>query len=346
MKGDQEVNRLHRGMVVVLAVSSLFSLSLAAWAQETTKTGDTGYKRSALVEKVKGGEIDWGAEFITATGEGRVPSETEEPNAAKAYLRAKGYARMDAIKNLYIVIEGAPIDYEGFGKDYMAQDETLRQAIKGYVRNVQILDEQTVKVRNQEIVRITVGTRMYGKNAPGSAFLKGFAEKEAAPRMESETKSSEKSLDIPKHMPVKVELQKTVMAEKAFDIPAERAPVLPAIQAGPFTSLIVDTRNLKVMTCMSPKIRRNDGSEVWGTIPVSPDFAIETGIVGYVADMESARKNNRSGDNPLIIKAIGRAGGAAMCDAVISDEDAKLILDENSKSKICDKCNVIFVIDK
>ncbi len=55
--------------------------------------------------------------------------------------------------------------------------------------------------------------------------------------------------------------------------------------------------------------------------------------------------SSRCGDNPLIVKAVGRAGGMAMCDVVVSDQDADLILAENHKTKFLDQCKVIFVVD-
>jgi hypothetical protein len=326
---EKESNMLHRfaKVTAVFAVLIVLASGASVFCQETIKTDEVGYRRSTLVEKVKGGTIDWGSEYITATGDGRVPAAWEEPNAAKAYLRAKSYARMDAIKNLFMAISGAPVDYEGTGKDYMAQDETLRQTIKGYVRNVVVLREETIPIRDQEIIRITVGTKMYGKEAPGTALLNDAEQKDVVER------------DVDEMMPaIKIDLQNHT--------PVAAPPVQLSDQNPPFTSLIIDTRGFKVARCMSPHIRRQNGSEVWGTLSVSPDFAIETGIVSYVPDMETAMKSNRCGSNPLIVKAIGRGGCAAMCDPVVSDADAKRIAAENANDRFADRCDVIFIVDR
>jgi len=96
---------------------------------------------------------------------------------------------------------------------------------------------------------------------------------------------------------------------------------------------------------MSPKIRKSDGAEVWGTVKVDPDFVEDHGIVGYAKTIDEARKCDRCGANPLIIKAIGRAGGAFHSDPIISDADAKLLLDEDTKGKFLDKFDVIFIKD-
>ena len=96
---------------------------------------------------------------------------------------------------------------------------------------------------------------------------------------------------------------------------------------------------------MSPKIRRVDGSEVWGTVKVDIDYVEEHGIVGYPRIMDEARKCDRCGSNPMVIKATARAGGAFRSDPVISDADAQLMIAENKTGKFLDKFNVIFLKD-
>ena len=96
---------------------------------------------------------------------------------------------------------------------------------------------------------------------------------------------------------------------------------------------------------MSPKIRRADGSEVWGTVKVDLDYVEEHGIVGYARTLDEAKKCDRCGSNPMIIKAIARAGGNFRSDPVISDADADLLLAENKIGTFLDKFNVIFVKD-
>ena len=157
------------------------------------------------------------------------------------------------------------------------------------------------------------------------------------------------TVDAPNSM-VKVTLELPVA--RATGNPAGSGPAQaptasqpPPPQAGPFTSLVVDTLGLKVDRAMSPKIRRADGSEVWGTVKVDHDFVADHGVVVYARSVEDAKKNARAGANPLVVKAIDRAGGQFHCDAVINDADAKLILDENAKTKFLDGYKVVFVVD-
>lgn len=131
----------------------------------------------------------------------------------------------------------------------------------------------------------------------------------------------------------------------------EAAPATPAAsakpseQGKPYTSVIIDATGLGLERCMSPKIRRTNGSEVWGTVKVDPDFVEERGIVAYAKTLDEARKSDRCGSNPMVIKAIAVAGGAFHSDPVVSDADADLLLAENKLGKFLDKFNVIFVKD-
>lgn len=311
----------------MVLVMGLFGVVSALWAQETTKIKETYVEKTTFIEKTKDGSIDWTKGMLYASGEGVMPSVSDEPNRAKAYLKAKGYARMQAIAHLLMLIKGTAISYEGLGKDYMAQDETLRQRIEGFVRGVEILDEKKTTVDGDTMVTVTVGTRMYGKGAPGSAFLEKLSEDAQA-----------ESAGTVKPAPVRVD---TARLPKA---PAD-AIVSPPNQVGPFTSVIVDCRAYNVQRAMSPKIRRADGSEVWGTVRVDPDFVNETGILSYARNIQMARGCSRCGSNPLIVRAVGRAGGAAMCDVVITDEDAARLLAENGKTKFLDQLKVIFLVD-
>lgn len=116
----------------------------------------------------------------------------------------------------------------------------------------------------------------------------------------------------------------------------------PSEPGKPYTSVIIDTTGMNLKRTMSPKIKRADGSEVWGTVKVDMDFLEEHGLVAYTKSMEEAKKSSRCGTNPMIVKALSVAGNPAT-DPIIATEDAKLLLDENDKGKFLDKFDIIFV---
>ncbi len=136
---------------------------------------------------------------------------------------------------------------------------------------------------------------------------------------------------------------------KPVDVPAEQPaspPDFPAEQKGPFTGLVVDCRGFKIQRAMSPKILTPDEDEVWGTVSVSPEFVLNTGIVGYLPSLEMAMggKVSRAGDHPLVIRCIGRHG-SFRANAIISADDAKRLKSEDERSKFLSQYRVVFVID-
>ncbi|MCE5199999.1 MAG: hypothetical protein ABFD54_15370 [Armatimonadota bacterium] len=277
------------------------------------------------IQKLNDTRINWTDLVYTATGEGVMPSAKEEPNRARALLKAKGYARMAAIANLLAAIEGTTISYESTGKDYM-EDATIRQRIEGYVNNVEVVGEPRMeKIDGDTIVIVTVRAPMFAQSGPGSVFLQS---------MMSQAQPAGKQ-DV--NVTLKPDLK-----------PATVEPYAPAKSSEPdkpYTSVIFDTTGYKLDRCMSPKIRRGDGSEVWGTVKADFDMVLERGIASYATSMDDAKSNARCGSNPLIIEAIGRAGGKFNSDPVISDADADLLIAENAKSGFLDKFNVIIIKD-
>lgn len=127
--------------------------------------------------------------------------------------------------------------------------------------------------------------------------------------------------------------------------PPPAASAKPSEPGNPYTSVIIDATGLGLDRCMSPKIRRSNGSEVWGTVKVDIEFVEDHGIVGYARTMDEAKKCDRCGSNPMVIKAIARAGGNFRSDPVLSDADADLLLAEEKLGKFLEKFNVIFIKD-
>ena len=117
----------------------------------------------------------------------------------------------------------------------------------------------------------------------------------------------------------------------------------PSDARGPFSAVIVDCRGLNLRATLAPKLFDVSGRELYGTVRVDPDFAIETGIVGYPRSMYDALRSKRAGNRPLIVKAV-RAGKGGT-DAILSYEDADRVLDANKRDQFFEKTRVIFLCD-
>lgn len=305
-----------RGLLMLLVVG-MFVLAVATgcFADSIQKLGDDA-------------KIDWTNHFYIVQGQGAMPSAKECPNRARAKLKAKDYAKMDALANLLMAVEGTAISYESTGKDYMA-DTTIRQKIQGFVKNAQVTRYWDEKVEGDTIVFVEVKAPMFTATGPGTLFLQEESKQQAEPQSGTTVETN-----------VKVVLK----PDKSTTV-STTTIITPVEPSKPFTGLIVDCSGYRIDRCMSPKIRQIDGTEVWGTVKVSADLVLDKGIVAYCTSLTEARKNARAGSNPLIIRASGRAGGRFYSDAVITSEDAQVLLDENAKAGFLDNFNVIFVKD-
>jgi len=306
-----EDGRMSRFSVFIVALVLLGAMAVQCGAQSVERISDNA-------------RIDWTNLVYVATGSGAMPSAKEQPNRARAKLMAKDYAKMDALANLLMAIEGTAISYESTGKDYMA-NTTIRQKVEGFVKNAQITKTWEEVEEGDKIIMVEVRAPMWGKNAPGPVFV------QEAPKI------------APPDTVVETSVKVVLKPDKA--VSSTTVTVKPSAPSEPYTGLIVDCSGYKLDRCMSPKIRREDGSEVWGTVKADYDMVLEKGIVAYTTSLAEARKHPRAGSNPLIIPAVGRGGGRFYSDPIISPSNADLLMAENGKSGFLNKFNVVFVKD-
>ncbi len=122
---------------------------------------------------------------------------------------------------------------------------------------------------------------------------------------------------------------------------------LPQGQATPsaaFTGLIVDARGTGVRPAVAPKIRNEEGREVYGSAFVNRQYAVEQGMVGYLKDIESAKMNPRVTDRPLLVKAM-KADGPNKTDLVISNNDAQVLHSMKEHLSFMEKARVMVILD-
>lgn len=305
-----------RNVIVILLYIAVFVLSTHQCSAQIFIQHDT--QKSGLVSNVQNAQINWANEFFLASGEGVLPGAAEEPDRTKAYNKAKGYGKIKAITNLLMAIEGTTVSFKAVAKDYISKDDQLRQDIEGYVGNAEIVGERQRSDANETAVIVTIKAPMYDSKGVGSAILKSRFQHHSYPINPS-------SLVIEKQ----AEARSTTISPNSH---------------GPYTSLIVDCTGLRIDPAMSPKIRRADGSEFWGSA-TKYDFLQNHGVVSYAQTVDEAKQRSRAGSNPLIVRAIGRSGNRFMCDPILLDTDIDIITTENQASHFLDKFDVFFVID-
>ncbi len=127
---------------------------------------------------------------------------------------------------------------------------------------------------------------------------------------------------------------------------AEVIPLQPG-QAPPstaFTGLIVDARGTGVRPAVAPKLRNEEGREVYGSAFVNRQYAVEQGMVGYLKDVESAKANPRVTDRPLLVKAL-KTDGPNKTDLVISNGDAQVLHGMKEHLNFLEKARVMVILD-
>jgi len=274
--------------------------------------------KPALIQKVAGGDIDWSCQTFNAVGIALTPGITEEPNRLKASFKARGNAKTKAIANLLLAIDAAAVNHWLTAQDLMERDDSLRRDIENICQGAETIYERQKYQAGESVGEVGVKIQMFGSFGIGTAMLRSLS------MLESSGKSSGK---------IKVETSKTADKSKT-----------PSNQKGKFTGLIIDARGCHLACALNPRIRKPDGSEIWGSLkPGMIDFS--DGPVAYTDSIEAAKRDPRVGKNPLIVRAIGRAGSVIFCDAVVSSLDADRILLEDKSTHFLSNMRVIIVVD-
>ena len=340
---------------VFLAALSLTLLSLPTLPTQAQLDGDPYVD---VVAQGKG-RINYAAGVVKATGYGAPPTKSQNP--AQARLMAMGAAKADALRNLAMAVSSIQVTATTKVKNYVTESDTVETKVTAILQNARIISEIVGK---DGMASVTVEIPMYGRGSVASAVM---AEAIMEPRRESPSREpvrrepvrrepEPEPLSLPERgiktnprdpfkeprggaKPIKVEPRKPKAEPKNYHL-----PITSPIEEGPFTSVIVDCRGLGIQAVMSPKIYDTNGREVYGTLNVDVDYAIEIGIVGYPRSVEEALASKRAGEKPLVVRAL-RAKDSSKIDVVLSNEDGKRILEESRRDGFLEKCRVILLCD-
>ena len=125
--------------------------------------------------------------------------------------------------------------------------------------------------------------------------------------------------------------------------PQPQAPP-PATVSEVFTGLVVDARGIQARPAMSPRIIDEKGQEVYGSMNVEREYAVQQGMSGYARDLTAAQSNARVTNSPVSVKGL-RTEGAGRSDIVIANADAERIRASEDKQSFLKKCRVMIVLD-
>jgi len=111
-----------------------------------------------------------------------------------------------------------------------------------------------------------------------------------------------------------------------------------------YTGLIVDARGTGAGPAMVPLLVDESGKEVYGSVFVSREYAVQQGVCMYVSSLANPDKHPRVGPKPLMVKGL-RTLVDRSCDIVISNSDAAKLRDVSANLGFLKQCRVIIIID-
>ncbi|PKN17284.1 MAG: hypothetical protein CVU71_17290 [Deltaproteobacteria bacterium HGW-Deltaproteobacteria-6] len=300
---------LHKAGISIV-ISIILLCAGISFAQEN-KDGKVGVSEWTKIIESKvtnqvgdKGLVNYEDGYIESVGTGAPPEQYYGKPQARPM--ALRAAQVDALRNLLETVQGVQIDSKTTVKDFAVESDVINTAISGMVKGAQIVKKEYL---SDGTVEVTV--RM-----PLSGVAKAVLPQAIA---------DDKKQDMKEHKPVP-------FSKKS----APRDEV--------YTGLVIDGRGLQARPAMSPKVFDENGAEVYGTLIVKKDYAIQQGICGYARDLTAAQSNARVTSSPLTVKAI-RVQGAGMSEFVISNEDAKNIRSAKDNLTFLQKCRVMVVLD-
>jgi len=255
-------------------------------------------------QSLENGYIDWTTGFVTATGQA-----APEINAGGTAVAMPGSARTCATRNLIAILKQMKISGDLTVGEYASTHDTILAGIETVAQDAGVRRQMYTSALD---VKVWVAATFYG----------GFLQ-----------------LVLPDHIRQipKINELKQGSAESAESTPSA------AVGAKPYTGLIVDARRLNVEPVLYPTIVSEQGREIYSSVFISREFAVQNGVCAYVSDMDQALASDRAGSNPLLLKAL-RTTGDKTGAIVMSMADAKTLDRATERHTFLKKCRVIVVV--
>jgi len=213
-------------------------------------------------------------------------------------------AQVDAYRNLLEVTKGVQISSQTTVKDFVTESDVINTQVEGLVKGAKVMNKEYL---SDGTVEVTV--RMPLNGIAKAVFPKAVAD-------------DKKTVALPP--PVRV--KPTPSGEDVY------------------TGLVIDARGLQARPAMSPKIIDENGKEIYGSLVVNKEYAVQQGISGYARDLTAAQGNARVTNNPVTVKGLS-AEGAGKSDIKISNDDARKLRSVKENVEFMKKCRVMIVLD-
>jgi hypothetical protein len=305
-----------RPLVALLAAACL--VPFAAPAQSADPAQD-------LRRHAGPGTVDWQTRTVTVVGEGAPP--TGKPDAQTRLLTNRA-AVSDAYRRLAEATNGVQVTAGYVAGDLTKKNRVVHTRVEGLVKGAKP-GEPVMHPDGRVTVAMTMP--LYGKQSLAwglelGQLVKALA-RTAAPALPPEMR--------PSSAPVSSVGGGFWLATLA---PFYLAEILPV------TGLIIDAAGLGADPAMAPFIL-GVGQRVYisGKVAIDPARVVQEGITAYHEDLDDAKKDARTGPNPMIVMAKAVVGHPST-DILISDADADRLAQANQRTHILDQLKVSVVI--
>lgn len=268
------------------------------------------------------GAANWETATIEAIGYG-APGQ----DRIAGFTAAKSMAQRELVS----IVNGVQLDSETTVQQARTVSDVINIRVSGLLRGAKVA-EQGVYQDGTYWVKMVMP--MYGSvSSLASAVMQENARIESFPAPVPSVAPSEPNLQV------NVTVNNGGSGVSAPSVTGSSAAPAPAGQAvGGYTGLIVDCRTLGLKPVMSPVIKNDQNSPIYGYKNLDSKKVINNGMAGYVSDMSAA---SRAGNNPLVVKAVALDNHNS--NPIVTVADANRILIENQASGFLDNCAVVFV---
>ncbi|MBN1830311.1 MAG: LPP20 family lipoprotein [Deltaproteobacteria bacterium] len=300
------------------ALMVVFLMVVAAGNNLSAQMGGTGQ----YIEQVgQSGAVNWTAGYIEAIGIGAPPERfAGKPQARPMAIRA---AQVDAYRKLLEVTKGVRVDAETLVKDFTVESDIIRTTVEGLIKGAQVIKTDYL---SDGTVEVTLRMSLTG----GFAQVIYPAVVERAP--------AQRPLSLAPTQPSMAPSSPTFPAA-----PTAQAPSAPQA-VGVVTGLVIDARGLTARPAMAPKVLDENGQEVYGSMQVDREYAVQQGMSGYARDLSAAQSNQRVTNNPLTVKGL-KADGPGKSNIVVSNPDAAKLRSASDTQTFMRQCRVMIVLD-
>ncbi len=127
--------------------------------------------------------------------------------------------------------------------------------------------------------------------------------------------------------------------------PEINSKMIPVIEKSLYSGLIIDARGLGIEPVLDPVIVSEQGHQVYSSVFISREFAVQGGVCKYVCNLDQALRDKRIGDNPLVLKGL-RKEGSKNATLVISMSDYLTLEKTTERHTFLNECRVIIVKDQ